>query len=607
MNGLRSPAASGREIPSDGSALQVRVVPNSAGNGLRRHTRSGAWAFGAAWVLALSMFTSGASGQSSGVSGAASADPQSREAAATRLAQDGATVCGADCLARQLIEAIPQGERIAVIPFGPPRTGIPAKTAEQLYDRIAEDMSRASGGRHRFMAKDRRNEIWKSWQGERERSDYTAFWEKRRVDVTVDCDDRGLEDRGIALSCVAVSVGEKSRLGGDVRAHAVLAVDRRFFGYSYTLTDLGLALAQEVNAPKTIERVFIADRETRQRSWLTEHMGDVLGRVVRKRFEARRRDLLGQENMAAVTGQKGDGTATADGGYELRGTVTWMDETTLELSVELLDGRTVVATGTRTMQRDWLPEHVKQRRAAAKRYRASAHAFVSSGLDERSAIRAARNLARARVVAAALGAPAPKLADIRSEKDGVRALSRTLDLGIPVDERFQEPWQDANGGLKVELDARVVAVGSIARPAFEARLQKDTLRAGEEIRIEVQAREPVHAAVFAWGADNRIVRLYPNRKALQLSVPEDGRVVLPRAGEGAITSAPMPGNADDHEAIIVIASSERLAFDKLARPAGGTVNETMKAAVSGKVFFEALARLDLTRAALVVLPYRVME
>ncbi len=143
------------------------------------------------------------------------------------------------------------------------------------------------------------------------------------------------------------------------------------------------------------------------------------------------------------------------------------------------------------------------------------------------------------------------------------------------------------------------------RPGIRASLEKKELRAREPIRIKLSSEEAVHAAVFGWGADNRIIRLYPNRAVSDPTLEAGGSVILPRAGEGHIWSAPMPGNAEDHEAFIVLAAGERLAFEGLTRRAGDSVEKTILAGVPATSFFAALAKLDTSRLALTVLPYRV--
>ena len=269
------------------------------------------------------------------------------------------------------------------------------------------------------------------------------------------------------------------------------------------------------------------------------------------------------------------------------------------------DQGTLVASARVELDEGLFPPGVV-RDPGAERFRAKARAVVSGGLDRAGATRAMRNLARARVVARALGLPPPSIDVVRTEADGVRALTGTLDHGIPVDEHFSGPWPDGSGGLEADLEARVVRVGDEGRPRVRARLGRKEFRAWEPIEITLSAEEAVHAAVFSWGADDRVVRLYPNPKAPALMLEAGSRVALPRDGEDAILSAPMPGNAEDHEAFLVLAGGGRPAFGGLAGPAGETVEETIQADnVSGADFFDALARLDTSRLALIVLPYRV--
>ena len=278
----------------------------------------------------------------------------------------------------------------------------------------------------------------------------------------------------------------------------------------------------------------------------------------------------------------------------------------VSLAVHDKGGRLVAATRVTLNKGLFPPGSIAD--SGPRRFRAKVRAVVSEGLDREGAIRAMRNLARARVVAQALGGPPPSIDVVRSEADGVRALTRTLGRGIPVDERFSEPRPDGAGGLEAELEARVVEVGATARPRVEASLDKNELRAKEPIRITLSAEEVAHAAVFAWGADDRVVRLYPNPKAPDLALEAGSRVTLPRAGDfyQSIWSEPMPGNDEDHEVFLVLASGGRLAVDGLAPFVGESPEKMMQAAVSGAGFFDALGKsLDPSRLALIVLPYRV--
>ena len=521
--------------------------------------------------------------------------------------------CAEECLAKALIGNIPEGEKVAMIPFGPPETGIPGSVADDLYDRIMSAMARVSGNKHKFFS--RNLDVWKLAQTERERTDneeFHKFWGDRKVHVMVRCEDGGLRKGGIALRCKALPVGEGGGLGSDVFApEAVFSIDQPYFPYEYTLAKLGHMLWKnfaddEQREPKGVSLAAITHSGTGQWSALTNDMGKRVQKAVKERFRSHLKFLQGQANEEAVREGSGGRTVAPSGSYELRGELRWLDNDLMSLWVQLQDGDRVVASANDdNIKRTWMPVFLLRQDAGARRYHASARAVPSEEFRGESAKQAAKNLARARVVAQALGLAKPEVDDVRSDADGMRVLSRTLGYGIPANELFTGPPEDRDGGWKVNLSARVVKVGSEVRPKFEAKLVQDQLRAMDPIRIDLSATEAVHVAVFVWGADNRVVCLYPNRKAPNLSLSAGERLSLPRSGEGKIVSAPLPGHTENHEAVIVIASGQPLDFAKLAPLPGSSVEETMTMAAPGSQFLDKLAKLDLSQAALTVLPYRI--
>ena len=215
------------------------------------------------------------------------------------------------------------------------------------------------------------------------------------------------------------------------------------------------------------------------------------------------------------------------------------------------------------------------------------------------------------MVAQALDLPSPRVTDVRTEADAVAAFEGFLDAGLPVDERFREVRtvggaRDTEERVAVHLVARVAPVGALLRPAVSARLGHTVYQAMEPISIEIRSEEAVHLGVFAWGADNRVVRLYP-RGRVRLSARAGETLILPRPGEGRILSAPMPGsnNREDHEAFVVVAASRLLDFAALAPEAGASLSETLDRADDASSFFAALAAQDPARMAVIWLPYQV--
>ena len=512
-----------------------------------------------------------------------------------------AAACDAACLARALIAKIPPGERIALVPFEPPATAIPREDADRIYDEVARALFEESGGRHVFAARNRRDAVWEDWQAERARSDYDAFFEKRKVGVTVRCTAAEPPGEVLRLACTAHPVGEESRLSGDAYAPPAAFRVGPLFGYAFALTRLGIDLAKGAPAPAGIASVSIADGETGQRSSLTEDMGERIRAVVEARFEARRRILAGRRNM----GRDDDDPSGPSGGYALRGALTWPTGETAALAASLHDGGTRATLSRIEIERKLLPSRLVEAVAEMRRYRASGRAVLSAGFEAESARQAAEHLARARVVARALDLPAPEIPAARSETDGMQALRWALYRGIPADERFPVSRQDADGAWTVETEAHVVVPGRLLRPKFKARLEADELRAGARLRVDLLAQDAVHAAVFAWGADGKVYRLFPDFRQADLAVPAGGRMSVPSDERCPVRVGPMPGHRASHEAVVVIAAHERLPFEGLAPSFCEEAGKAPPQPVPSGAFLAKLARLDLGRAAVVVLPYRV--
>ena len=530
-------------------------------------------------------------------------------------AQERETDCeSVACLARAVIETIPEGERIALVPFWWPVTDLPEHEAKSLYDDLYNAMSRASRAtkkRHKLVKKDRvYDEMWEATKWEAAVSNYQKYVDQLRADVVVHCKDGGMSKGMLKLSCTATGVDVRSALAGDMPpSQALIRVEQRLFPYVYALTRLSNKLAVGARnfgrGPQRIPLTYIVDRDIGQRSALTEDIGKRIVDGIAGRFETFQHEQQSQDSFSEAIGRPTEDAVETLRGYELRGEFRWTDEKRelASLRVELReDGRPVAWARTR-LKHDWLPHTV----AGAMRYNAEARAMPSDSLHEETAAEAAINVARARVVARALNVDAPTFDVVTSEAEGIEAL-KTLAHGIPVDEQV-EPLQYSTGEWHVRLKARVVTVGGPIRPDVEAALTKDKLKAGEKFRITLSASTTVHVGVFAWGADGGVVRFYPNAKDRDLIVPAGGPLSLPRDDDEYqdFWSVPLPGHQENHEAIIVVASVKPLDFQKLGSRVGYSGAETMSVAISAGNFLDALGKLDLSQATLLVLPYRVQK
>ena len=507
-------------------------------------------------------------------------------------AQEEDAIChSVKCLANELIEGIPDGEKIALIPLWTPVTNLPKREATDLYDRIYRAMSGASDD---VLKRNREfDELWNELEFELKGADYQTYVDNLRAAVIVLCKDRGLEQGKLKLNCTATGYGDSSALGGEmVVSEAVIPVDRALFQYEYALTQLGNTLVAEVRKPKRLLKIFVAESGTGQRSKLTENLSVKVGDVMRSRFRQLLEEREEEREFSEIIGHESAASLEEPRGYELYGSTNWMNEQTMDLRVELRDGGHLIAHATARIERSWIPRSLIDQHSL--RYYAEARAIPSRNLSVVSAPMAASSVARARIVAKALDIPAPKASDISSEAEGIAAL-QFLEQGIPTDEMFQSS-RGADGETNVTLSARVVKVGSDVRPALEAVLLENDLTTSDPIRIALSATERVSAAVFGWGADNNVVRIYPNDRRTELIVPADGHIVLPaKADRMVIRSAPLQDHVENHEAILVIASSKQLDYGSLGTQ---TVEPSSK-------FLNALATLDLSHATVAVLPYRI--
>lgn len=516
--------------------------------------------------------------------------------------------CGkpADCLARQLISTIPTGEKIALRPFLPKETGIPAETGKRLYDNILTALFGASGGKHKIIGRDRMERIWKIWEAQFI-GDFAKFIEQNRASVEIVCNVAS-HGTGLELSCTGIPIGKNKSVAAAAAAQQVFPLKQERFQIEHGLAEIARRLAALAAGTDRAGRALIFDNRSDQQSELTGFLG---GRVKLffNRRQAARRKLCDRERNAQEVLQSVDGTRCGKADlYILRGRLWWPDTRTVELQLSLVDGKDSVAEEWVKIDRQTLPaRYLPPDGARQAFYTATAKAVISPNLDRKSAMRAAHNLARARVVAQALGIRAPAVKEILTEADGIFALVNSLNHGIPVEERFSSRVDDSR--IKVELQARVRKIGSRVRPALKAKLERSLVRAFEPLTIKLAAEETIHVALFAWGADNRVVRLYPNTAMPDLVIRGGESLTLPRAGEDRILSAPLPvhGNIADHEAFIVVASGKALDFEKLARRAGDSLAATAKVAVTGAVFFDRLATLDLSHLSVIFLPYQVSK
>ena len=511
-------------------------------------------------------------------------------------------------LAAQLMDDIPAGTKVAIQPLDQRYAGLEPAIGDPLYERLLLALSDAAEDDVTLLARERLRAIYSSLE-EFYQGDIESLLRNAQADIEIICKPTP-NSTGIILSCSAVRLVNAVTLA---TAAAHFPITRSAAHFDVAIDGIASRLVQGA-PPGTVELVPFLDTgvETALTRRIGERLEDKIASLMAKRLGSRAAE-------AAANAVLGDGIAAGSDvpRYRLRGELRRLDDERFRVDARVLLGeRKLIAAGA-----DVAIASVPADLAASltgndapeptTRYEAVAEAVVSDRLDAASAQRAARNLARARVIAQALGLEAPAVDEVRTEADAVVTLGEYLSRGLPVDEQFQDHTLGVDDGSRigVRLIARVVPVGLVSRPVVTAKLPKKVFKAMEPITIELRSEARVHLGVFAWGADNKVVRLYPNAAGRQLTMEAGEVLVLPSQGEGRIRSEPLrtAGNLEDHEALIVVAATTGVDYGNLAPVAGATLTETMARAQDGGRFLAALASVGPSRMAVSVLSYQVHQ
>ena len=511
-------------------------------------------------------------------------------------------------LAERLLADIPNGAKVALQPLDQRYAGLEPAVGDPLYERLLLALADAAEDGVTLLARERLRAVYNSLE-EFYQGDIESLLRNAQADIEVICKPTS-NATGIILSCSAVRLVNAVTLA---TAAAHFPISRSAAHFDVAIDAIATRLAQGV-PPGTVTLVPLLDTgvETALTRRIGERLEDKIATQMAKRLGSRAAEAAANEALSSDRASRADVPR-----YRLRGGLRRLDDKRFRVDARLLMGeRKLIADGSDVAIASVPAELVASLTRSdgapepTKRYEAVAEAVVSDRLAAASARRAARNLARARVIAQALGLDAPAVDEVRTEADAVAALGEYLGKGLPVDEQFHDFRDlavDDGSRIGVRLSAKVVPVGVVSRPALTATLPKTVFKAMEPITIELRSEAKAYVGVFAWGADNRVVRLYPTDAQRQLTMDAGEVLVLPAPGEGRIRSEPLrvEGNLEDHEALIVVAAAESVDYGGLAPQAGATLTETMELALDGGRFLAMLATVGPSRASVAVLGYQV--
>lgn len=523
---------------------------------------------------------------------------------------DVASLAPALTLSHGLIATVEEDLKVALRPLRGPDSNVTERLARDLYEAMLDGLFQASGGRHTIMTRERLLQVYETCEEFFSCGDMTARLAAARADVEVQC----VASPGpnfVRLSCSAVQI-ETTVTVGRGSADFPLTAFAQGQDWQNAIADIAAQLNTGIEAPGNMGSVALIDQRTGTSTVFATMLGNKLrfelGRRMTQRRtadinEARARIQLGHEEAALPDFPS----------YGLHGVLWQAGEDRVTLTVEArFNGRTV-AMSSADIAATTIPEHLQIEIAGPEAaIEATAEAVVSARLDPDSARRAAMNLARARVIAQALGVAAPALGSIATEADATRALGEALRHGIPYDERVETLGLEGGDRVVIRLTARVKPVAQREEPVLDAALNQPVFETGEAIRLTLSGTRDAHIGLFAWGADNRVVRVYPVPGIPAPRLVGNTPIHLPEAAEDrSFQSAPLPltgiDNPEDHEMFLVVASRTPLDWESLAPPLGASVEETMANARTGEAFLQALSERDLSRATIRALPYQIRE
>ncbi len=511
------------------------------------------------------------------------------------------------CLATDLLSNVEKGSRVALRPLITRETGLPASIGMRLYEDILGALAKVSNGRHDIIARHRLGKIWDSWENQYE-ADIKRFIKQTRADVEIIC-EKTPKPQAVGLSCTSTALSSGKHVG---QGRAVFPYKTIFAPevLEIAVSSLARDLLVGLEYAKPAKLGLVLDMNSGFASELAVFLGKRLLVALNPMLAAEQRSKKKQNELDQAI--KGDGSIriSTEGEFMLNCEIS-PSKDRVTMDARLSDGVRNLSYRSVTIDAKSIPaKYFNASKSLEKQYVATGLAIISDKLDRQSAIRAARNLARARIVAQALGLQAPAIREIRTEAHGMRVLQETFDKGVPLQEQFRRLDDGDANRVKYELRAMVGRVGSKAHPNISAHLNKKVYRAGlDPISIRLSTKTAARIAVFGWGADNKVIRLYPNRREHGLFMPAGDVLTLPRKDGARILSAPVPGNNNqqDHEALILVAANGAVAFSKIVPLAGTSVGGTTDMAIDIGTFFERLAEYELAQMTIRVLPYQVVE
>ncbi len=510
--------------------------------------------------------------------------------------------------AAELLDLIEPGRTIAVRPFKATELPIAAARAKAFNDDLVASLISYSERKHTFIRLESlRVVIAEKCELTPEKCD-AAFDDALKKagasvlivgQVRADGEDVSLRYEAYDLTQATTLATTQRRKFTVQRAGAAAAV-----AWDAALAAAGKYLSENTEDLKTLCRGRITFQDTRIQTAFGRYM------VSKVADEVHRAAVNVISGGGVILGDAVDDacpTGDAGGGYVLAGNYWPVGE---QLSVRLAlrnDLGQEVNIWTGQVSRTTLPEGLELQPSEEGERSGRGVALITADTSDAEAQLRARMAARLATIAAATRRPLPK-AEIDDNAEA-RAVMAAMSDAVTYDETWERDARGKNQGRdawSALLRGRVRALGGALAPKVEAALASDEIVAGELLTLQVTSPVQAYIGLYAWGADDRIVRLLPISESEPVVVRPNATLTLPRRSDPELTSGPLPDSPLNTEALIVVASAKPIDFVALAAGVpGASVDETMTSAVPVNRFNEELRKLDQQTVSVRYVPYTV--
>nr|WP_319516927.1 DUF4384 domain-containing protein [uncultured Cohaesibacter sp.] len=279
----------------------------------------------------------------------------------------------------------------------------------------------------------------------------------------------------------------------------------------------------------------------------------------------------------------------------------------IEIDKSQVDPALLRATGNRMAQQNSDRIDTQQQSQTNATFVASGKAVISAALVKQEAITAAKLLARARAISAALNLDPPKIGLVRKSQE-IPLLIGYLNEALPYD----EDWKIKENENVIDVSVQMKVQTLVHSDTVAARVKSPVLLSGDPLQLSVLSKKSLYFGLFGWQADGTVVRIFPFRHREKIKLYENRPTILPSKpfGLDKLTSMPLVGAQSSHEALVLITSMRPLDLGRLAKRVARKSENWQKRGHRDSQFFDMLSlqvQAAVKGTTVLFIPYQVID